>query len=353
MRARITDPGTVTRITGTMGTGKTDFSLFIAEQGICKRKDPDYRILTNIVMDWDMDPEHPLRDQVIEVTSLPRLYWEITRTKQGVLILDEAGIYASTGASSKRSEIGQWEQIIKLIRKFGLGIIWIDQRGKGSTPPTVRALCRYHVHKPYKTRAEFYEVYYDQRGDKERERKLATWKVSKESTTSLPFDTNAPGSFNMVLGVRTEVKDNGKSKDIPLTSRDVFDYLANVKGREIRPKLQAWLRYHNITDKTPQASLLEKELPSKVDLDNKGEDLEDEGVRIPSATEAIFLVLDKAQEKGRDPPKNKILADIFDIHPVSVSRIRGQWREERMVQGEEILEAKGSSPSQREDQGLF
>jgi hypothetical protein len=217
--------------------------------------------------------------------------------------------------------------------------MWIDQRGKGSTPPTVRALCRYHIHKPYKNRADFYEVYYDQRGDKERERKLATWRVYKDSTTSLPFDTLAPGSFSMELGVRTEITKDDKIKELPLTSRDVFDYLANVRGRDIRPKLTEWLRYYDITSQRPQASLLEKEVPLKVD-----EAPEPQGTRIPSAKEAVYLVMETAKEEGRNPPTNRTLAEAFGIHYRSVIRIKQQWKEERMDQ-EEIPKAKEPSPS--------
>ena len=85
------------------------------------------------------------------------------------------------------------------------------------------------------------------------------------------------------------------------------------------------LRVHDITDKALDRDLIELEVPKgKEERVQMGDE-----VRIPTAKEALYMIYDKAQEEDEDPPKNRILSEIFRIHERSVIRIKSQWREER------------------------
>jgi len=338
--------GTVTRVSGKMRSGKSDFSLRVCEI-ILTEIDPDLKVMTNIVIDWEGYREkhgkpHPLQDKFIEVTSLKKLFWTLTEIDRGILITDEAGIFASSGASGKRKDLGQWEQIIKLIRKFHVSVIWIDQRGKGSTPPTIREMCSYHIHKPQKYEAEFYEIEYDHRRDDVKEKKIFSLVVPPTYRTGIPYDTYAPGSFEMDLGTVSKWDEKGKETVEVLTARHVFDYTRKVKGRSLKPALAKWLKIFNIDrddDLTPEQErlLLEELTPPESQPPPKP--------RPPTEKEIVFHILSKSKEKGMDPPKTSELAKILLTSDAVISRIKKQWREKVDPPGGDLEGArKISSP---------
>lgn len=244
---QVFNEGTITRVTGKPGAGKTFGAMWFIERCWNRlrkaRKRWPYKILTNVIIDWDRDPAHPMRKDIIQVTSLTTLYWEILESKEAVLVLDEAGLFGSSGAAGRRKDLGQWEQIIKLCRKLGMAIIWIDQRGKGSIPPTVRDLCTWHIHKPGKGYILLKEVEYRDDGKEPVERirgKYRSW-----GGLTIPYEGKAPGSFDMFLGEKAVIVGK-KEKWVPITTHDVYDAIKSCKEREIRPTLRKFLEFYSI-----------------------------------------------------------------------------------------------------------
>jgi len=68
-------------------------------------------------------------------------------TTEGLVILDEAGIYGTSGAGEDKRTRGNLQMMLKLIRKLNLSLIWIDQVFEGSVPPAVRSMSIYLFHK--------------------------------------------------------------------------------------------------------------------------------------------------------------------------------------------------------------
>lgn len=349
--------GTISRITGKPGSGKTHGALMLIERTWkrfrAEKKKWPYKVLTNIVIDWDKykaaeGKEHPMRSDIIQVTSLKTLYWEILETRDAVLVLDEAGLFGSSGAAGVRKALGQWEQILKLCRKLGMAIIWIDQRGKGSIPPTVRELCSWHIHKPSKTRLVLKEVQYLDDGRDAIERKKGTWKYFGGVT--IPFDTHAPGSFDMELGEKAVIKGK-KEVWIPITTADVYNAVKSCKEREIRPTLKEFLLHFSIApDRADQRANNRVGVPEGR-MDDAPKDLERRGgprVR-PQAIDcdkgAVYAILDRYRANGlsRLPLPREIQAALPWMYAPNISRYISDYCKDKGIEKQKRRGGHGGS----------
>jgi hypothetical protein len=292
-------PGTLSIVSGRMGSGKTDWSLRLAEEA--QRKSPGLRIITNI---RNTKPVH----NYLFCNRLTDLLRAMIEVKHGLLILDEAGIFGSSGASSRRKELGQWEQFVKLSRKFGLATIWIDQRVGGSVAPTMRDLAKYRFHKPGKFFCEIYQ------GGHEDDPIIERLKLTSMDRTTLPFDTLDIGSFNMDLPETVEIV-NGKEKKKQLTIRDVFNFLSQFRSSEVRPALADWL--DKIGTEQRNRSMDHTESSS----------LQDGGV---TKADLIRQILDiHTPSNTLEYPRNKDLIPILDVTDRYVRKVKKQWLKER------------------------
>jgi hypothetical protein len=320
--------GTITRITGKPGAGKTHGALMFIERTrkrfLQEGKHWPYKVLTNIIIDWDQDPKHFMRNDIIQVTSLRTLYWQILEGQDFILVLDEAGLFGSSGAAGVRKHMGQWEMVLKLCRKLGMSIIWIDQRGKGSIPPTVRDLASWHIHKPSKGAFILKEVLYTDDGRDAVERTRGKYKAWGGVT--IPFDTHAPGSFDMELGEKAVIK-NKREVWVPITTADVYDAIKSCKQREIRPTLKAFLKLYAIPpDRTDtQANYRER-------VHNEEEQIIREGGRrgpspvhpgiVDNDKAAVYAIIDRHRAKGLKemPLPREIQAALPWMYASTVSR---------------------------------
>ena len=110
------DPGSLSIISGRMGAGKTDYSLRLVE--IAMKKAKGIQIISNIAMKKKVKNYH-------FTNNLMGLLDQMVKVNHGLLVLDEAGIFGSSGSSGLKRETGQWEQFIKLSRKFGLATLCV------------------------------------------------------------------------------------------------------------------------------------------------------------------------------------------------------------------------------------
>ena len=294
----ISDPGTVTLFTGSMGTGKTDIALRYAE--LSQKKNQDLIIITNIVM---MNKTKKFK---IEYCNSWFNYLQlIYKYPRSLLVLDEAGIFASSGYAKKGFDVGQWEVFLKLCRKWGVAVFWIDQRDEGSIPPTMREIAYYHVHKPSLFKVE---VWRGMRGSKGSQ-KLSTRSIDERDKTNIPFDTLSPASWINDFPIWSE-----EGEDRQLTIRDLIDRVSNVNNSEVRPTMKAW--FDEI----------------KLNIDKKRLEIErnkeGEGKKNPlTLKEVVFFVMDLDLKNGRDLKGSTEIGKFLGKKPQSIQRIIKEWKD--------------------------
>lgn len=310
MDRKMSDPGILTVITGNQGSGKTDTALRHAE--LILKKYPDRVIVTNIVM-IKTDPRwRSWKGRIIFCNSMWDLIGILSDHLNVILILDEAGVFATSGSAGVRADVGQWEIFVKLMRKYGVSLFWIDQRGVGSIPPTMRVLSYYHIHKTDKFFLELWRGFRQEKGSKVKDKRKLTF----NDRTGIPFDTDSSASWDMSF---PRISD-----DEEITVRDLIDYLADVNGSSVRSTMKEWIE----------------------DIKRKHEDyvrskerdsIEEEDVRkLSTLKDWVFWILDdwvrrcdENKEKGKDPdpePKTSDLARISGRSPQSISRIKSEYR---------------------------
>lgn len=285
------DRGRLSLITGRMGSGKTDFGLYLAERS--QQKVKDLVIISNVALTRK-------RDNYIWCNSLSKLLKAMTEVKRGLLIIDEAGIYATSGAGGSWKDNGQWVRFIKMQRKFGISTIWIDQTVDGSVLPAIRNLALYKFVKSKMDRTNQYYVDIFIHGEEKDEWDLVKgYQVGPDSVTSLPYDTDDIGSFKM---------------DLPfdLTIKDVFDHLSDFRSSEVRPALKKWL----------------EDIETKKQEAEAGEERKDtsEPWEILTKRDAIFFLMELHQpEDTRSYPRNKDLKKILNISDQYARSIKKEW----------------------------
>jgi len=298
---KLSDPGTVTLFTGSMGTGKTDIALRYAELAL--EKNPDLVVITNIVM-----LRKVRKWKILYCNSWFKYLHLIHEHPRSILILDEAGIFASSGYSRKGYDIGQWEIFLKLCRKFGVAVFWIDQRDEGSIPPTMRVIAYYHVHKPQKYVVEVWRKMRHSKGSYQ----IQYRKLSSRDRTNIPFDTESPASWKDDFPVWYE--EDGEERQ--LTIRDLIDEVSDVNGSEVRPTMKKWFEKININhEKRRMAQEREKEDAGRDPLPRK-----------MTLKEAVFFVLEDDEKHGRPRRGPSEIARFFHRKPQSISRIMKEWK---------------------------
>lgn len=330
---RISDPGVLSLFTGVPGSGKTTIALVYGEKILKKNK--DLVIVTNINMfktrgayiqgkrhqkkieknrdltkgevqelktNWEY--WEGVRDRVITCHGLMDFLEILTKYERILFIFDEAGIVASSGYSGSGKVIGQWEQFIKLSRKFGVSTFWIDQRGAGSIPPTMIELSNLNIHKPNKFLIEIWKGVNREHGSKQ----VNIRRLTRKDNTWIPFDTLSTASFKMDLPI---------IEDRQLTIKDLFDKVSDVNYNRLRPTIKEWLEEINKT-------LLR--MREEQERENKEEEARKKDP-IGSLKEAVFWILRDAEERGKDPPGPKAIGDLLGRKAQSISRIIREYRE--------------------------
>jgi len=109
-------------ITGNLGTGKTDFSLRLAEDAI--QLGVRDRIVTNIEVILGRD--HPLLWRVRKTYSTSEMLREIKKRGRKILIIDEAGLHFPSRRATSRKNMFFYH-IARLARKHKTKLIYITQ----------------------------------------------------------------------------------------------------------------------------------------------------------------------------------------------------------------------------------
>lgn len=285
------DRGRLSLITGRMGSGKSDFGLYLCERA--QQKDPDLTIISNIAM------MKPVKN-FIWVNSLKKLLHAMVDTEKAILLIDEAGIYATSGAGANWKDNGQWVKFIKMQRKFGISTIWVDQTIEGSVLPAIRNLALYKFVKTKNDRTKQYFVdIFIQGEEKDDWDFIKGYEVGFESVTTLPYDTDDIGSFKMEL-------------PLDMTIQDVFDHLSNFRSSEVRPELKKWL----------------DDIETKQAEQDHGEEKEDhsEPWESLSKRDAIFYLMNLHQPKSnKDYPRNRDLKEILGITDQYARTVKKDW----------------------------
>jgi len=277
-----------------MGTGKTDNALKYSE--IALEKNPDLVVITNIVM-----LKKIRKWKVIFCNSWFEYIKLLYENPRSILVLDEAGIFASSGYSSKGSDIGQWELFLKMCRKFGVAVFWIDQRDVGSIPPTMRTIAYYHIDKPEMFTMETWRKTKYSKGSK----LISKRKLSKKDRTKIPFDTEAPASWNNDMPIWYGEEER------QLTIRNLIDRVSNVNGFQIRPTIKEWMEEIK-RNQADHSRVLEREKDRADAKDSK------KGITLK---EVVFFLLseDEKNERTRKGPSE--IGKFFNRKPQSISRI--------------------------------
>jgi len=164
--------GRLYHVWGVMDSGKTDISLKLAEFLLQR----NFIVITNVHCKDSMLIKFQLQykpsNSEGEYEPIPNLYrciymsdlllrcliWQL-EGKNIVMIFDEAGIFYSKKEAMTRGNIDM-EKFIRLIRKFNLNIIFIEQRELG-LPPTAQEMLAAEIEKLSKKRAHFNTRYLD------------------------------------------------------------------------------------------------------------------------------------------------------------------------------------------------
>lgn len=299
------DPGRLSIITGSQGTGKTDWACSLMERTM--KKHPEIIIISNIKM------MKPVKGYVW-VNSLKKLLKALCENERSLLIIDESGIHGTSGYGSSYNDNGEWVKFIKQQRKFGVSTIWIDQTEDGSIPPQLRKMAVYKFHKWRKGSIEkgmfFVDIFgKDDKGEWEAVESglIVNW----ESRSDLPYDTKDNASFKMDLPGKMNIK-------------DVFDHLSNFNSSVVREKLKELLQ----------------EIETKLDNDG-AENKENCIVGRESYTmgEVMKFIFDSITPKPGNREdlnkalkekdiKNKDISKILGVTEQYVYRIKNEWIEE-------------------------
>lgn len=202
--------GILATVSGTMGSGKTDFTLFVAEQ-LLKAEDMTFHVVTNIWLTAETLEEHPtlhyrsdMRGLLLELCDC------VDMDGQAVLALDETALFFSRREPGKKENI-QFEKFIRLIRKYNASMLLIDQMQEG-LPGAALDLRTVIYHKEGKKKLHYSSVM----GDRSYNRYL-----KGIPRTALGFDTKHMGYFDFNVDLE-KLYDSIQGNDDPIQATRKF-----------------------------------------------------------------------------------------------------------------------------------
>ena len=172
--------GILASISGVMGSGKTDFGLFLAEI-LLRCPKVRFFILTNIpIQETDrINVRHKMSDLLERMIEM-----SYNRSMHTVVIMDETSQFFSRREPGKKRNI-MLEKFLRLIRKFNASIIFIDQL-KDGLPTAALQMRTAKYHKTGLTKVHF--------SSSMGKRNYNNY-LSKIPPTKLKFDTYHKGGF--------------------------------------------------------------------------------------------------------------------------------------------------------------
>jgi len=124
--------GILATVSGVMGAGKTDFALRISEELLSCPK-PIFNVITNIWLDDKTLSQYDGR--LFYERTMRELLRRLCNTvidggRHSVVVLDETSMFFSRREPGKKTNI-LLEKFIRLIRKYGASLMFIDQQREG------------------------------------------------------------------------------------------------------------------------------------------------------------------------------------------------------------------------------
>ncbi len=179
-------------VSGYMGTGKTDFSLKIAEW-LWKYGGVKY-VISNIGATIKDSKYAPFYFEVSRLSELILLMYRYKDSKK-VFIFDEASIHISHRRAMSEGNISIIN-LAKLIRKLNTHFILITQRAEG-VDKDLRELATLWLHKEKKDRVFVKELFGAEQN---------TYYIDNVEKTEIEFDTNDPADFIFDIGINDILK---------------------------------------------------------------------------------------------------------------------------------------------------
>ena len=204
--------GILATVSGAMGSGKTDFTLFVAEQ-LLKAEDVTFHVVTNIWLTVKTLEEHPTLHYRSDMRGLLLQLCDcVDMDGQAILAMDETAMFFSRREPGRKENI-QFEKFIRLIRKYNASMLLIDQMQEG-LPGAALDLRTVVYHKEGKKKLHYSSVMGD------RSYNLYLKGVPR---TALGFDTKHMGYFDFNVDL-DKLYDSIKGRDDPVqATRDFLD----------------------------------------------------------------------------------------------------------------------------------
>ena len=204
--------GILATVSGVMGSGKTDFVLFVAEQ-LLKADKATFHVVTNIWLSPETLEANPTLHFRADMRSLLlKLCDCVEMSGHSVLAMDETAMFFSRREAYKKENI-QFEKFIRLIRKYNSSMLLIDQMREG-LPNAALELRTVVYHKEAKKKLHYTSAM------GERNYNLYLKGIPR---TSLGFDTKHMGYFDFNVNLE-KLYEFIKGRDNPIqATRDYLD----------------------------------------------------------------------------------------------------------------------------------
>lgn len=218
--------GILATVSGTMGAGKTDFTLFVAEQ-LLKAEKVTFHVVTNIWLTAETLEEHPTLHYRSDMRGLLLQLCDcVEMAGQAVLAMDETALFFSRREPGKKENI-QFEKFIRLIRKYNASMLLIDQMREG-LPGAALDLRTVIYHKEGKKRLHYSSAMGERRYNRY---------LSGIPRTALGFDTKHMGYFDFNVDLE-KLYDFIKGRDDPIqATRDFLDAPVAARPKTNREKI--------------------------------------------------------------------------------------------------------------------
>lgn len=237
--------GIIASVSGVMGSGKTDFSLFLVE--LLLQSKTLFHIVTNIWLSENTLNENSdlfYKDNMIDL--LLQLCECAEMDGHTVVAMDETSLFFSRREPGKKSNI-QFEKFLRLIRKYNCSIIFIEQV-KDGLPGVALDLRTVVYHKTGKKKL-FYSTISGQRNYNNY--------LSSIPRTILEFDTKHMGSFDLNIDLEA-LYEHVKGKKNPIkATREFIGIIKENESKTTEGKVLEFIKNHEGCIKTHVAKSLE------------------------------------------------------------------------------------------------